>query len=153
MLMFKNKEPRRYAEQLKKVLGDPNGTGPNFVSWTLNDDFWPYTEIKVMDEYIRHDFPQKHYDFVYSTSHMPIKTKHACSLMSVSGSILPDLLKQTCTARCGGLDANSVTIQFVYDVVSGRVKPTKKNYAARIKNKQKYLEKASVFDLAKRIGL
>ena len=50
----------------------------------------------------------------------------------VTGSIIIDGLKGTITARCGDLVANDITINFVLDVVAGKIKPDKEEYAKRI---------------------
>ena len=60
------------------------------------------------------------------------------TLGHVTGSIIYDGLKETVTARCGSLEANALTLQFVKDVVSGKVENdndiAKRTYADRIKN-------------------
>jgi hypothetical protein len=50
-----------------------------------------------------------------------------------SESILLDLLKNEVSARCATLSANAVTLNYVLDVVSGRVEGGKAEYESRIK--------------------
>jgi hypothetical protein len=54
-------------------------------------------------------------------------------LADSSESILLDLLKNEVTARCATLSANAVTLNYVMDVVSGRVKGSKEEYEKRIR--------------------
>ena len=44
-------------------------------------------------------------------------------MVNSSESILLDFLKNEVGARCGSLTANAVTLNYVLDVVAGRVKP------------------------------
>jgi hypothetical protein len=54
-------------------------------------------------------------------------------LADSSESILLDLLKNEVSARCATLSANAVTLNYVLDVVSERVKGSKQEYEKRIK--------------------
>jgi hypothetical protein len=54
-------------------------------------------------------------------------------LAESSESILLDLLKNEVSARCATLSANAVTLNYVLDVVSGRVVGSKAEYEKRIK--------------------
>jgi hypothetical protein len=54
-------------------------------------------------------------------------------LAESSESILVDLLKNEVSARCATLSANAVTLNYVLDVVSERVKGSKAEYEGRIK--------------------
>jgi len=59
------------------------------------------------------------------------------TLGHVTGSIVYDGLKETVTARCGSLEANALTLQFVKDLVDGKIENNndvaKKTYADRIR--------------------
>ena len=119
---WKHRAPKKYAHTLIDTWGPPTGIGHRFMSWEISSRK-PYIEVKVMDEYIKHDFPAPHHDFVYTTisikeaSRKKITALHAGELSKVTGSIIVDLLKQEVTARCGGLTKNDVTLSFVLDVV------------------------------------
>ena len=130
---FKNSVPQEYAEKLTRLLGRPTIIGEKVIGWENVPS--PYIRIEVRDEYIFHDFPAKHHDFVYSYVKMNIEVSVACRLLKVSGSILIDLLKKEVGARCGGLTANDVTLSFVHDVINNNIQASKKEYARRIINK------------------
>lgn len=131
---FKNKNVGEYAKKLIKALGKPSGSGKYFLIW--EDVGKKNYNIEIKNEYIAHNFPSKHHDFVYTSYKFPKLTPEiACKLIKVSGSIIPDLLSKKVSARCGSLTANSVTLSFVQDVIDGKIRPTKANYAKRMKEK------------------
>lgn len=135
---FSHKAPRNYAYKVEEWLGEPSIEGNDVVGWEksansiLADS--PYDRIEIKDEYVPHNFPAEHHDFVYSYAKIRLTPSQACSLLKVSGSILPDLLKKEVGARCGDLTANDVTLSFVQDVADGLTEPTKQEYSRRIKN-------------------
>ncbi len=134
---WKNEHPKYYAQQLINKFGGPTCISKHSATWDIKDKK-PYIEIKVVDEWISHKFPQPHHDDIYTTislkNYKRISPEVACNLMKVSGSILIDLLKQEATVRCAGLMKNDVTLSFVIDVLMGKALATRKEYARRIKN-------------------
>ena len=124
--------PRKYAEKIMKYFGKPDDYSPKKLVWytfpALENIEYPEPlplKIKVIDEYISHNFPAEHHDFVYTVSYLPkrlrMEWQHVANLSYVTGSIVIDTLKQTVTARCGGLRANQITLGFVYDYVRGAI--------------------------------
>ncbi len=124
-----NAEPAEFARSLTKKFGQPNESTPDRVIWHDRDGF---KRIEVQDEYIMHCCPEPHYDFVYSTIDLHVPKKFVRVLADSSESILLDLLKNEVTARCATLSANAVTLNYVLDVVSERVKGSKQEYEQRI---------------------
>lgn len=118
-----------YADRCMAAFGEPNAQSAEAVTW---HDEAGFDEITVRDEFIPHDFPQPHHDFVYASRALIVPAHLTDEFAAVSGSILIDGLKGTVTARCGSLLANAITLGFVADVVAGAVKPTKAEYAKRI---------------------
>jgi len=129
-LDWRNDEPRKFVASLTKKLGAPDEITENRAVWYDKDGF---KRIEVMDEYILHCCPEPHYDFVYSTIDLHVPKKFVRVLADSSESILLDLLKNEVTARCATLSANAVTLNYVLDVVSERVKGSKAEYESRIK--------------------
>ena len=126
---FHYKKPEEYKNTLVQALGTPSGYTPKSVTWEFQKT---YTRVVIRDEYIAHDFPVPHHDFVYSYAKIKLTPAQACALLKVSGSIMPDLLKGEVGARCGGLTKNDVTLSFALDVAEGKAKATKTEYARRI---------------------
>ena len=127
---WKNDEPKKMVQTLTKRLGSPSEITDSRAVWYDKDGF---KSIQVRDEYILHCCPEPHYDFVYSTIDLHVPKKFVRVLADSSESILLDLLKNEVTARCATLSANAVTLNYVMDVVSGRVKGSKEEYEKRIR--------------------
>lgn len=130
LAQWNNDEPREFVRQLTKKLGAPTELTAERAVWYDRDGF---KRIEVIDEYVLHCCPAPHYDFVYSTIDLHVPKKYVRVLAESSESILLDLLKNEVTARCATLSANAVTLNYVMDVVSGRVKGSKEEYEKRIK--------------------
>lgn len=129
-LDWRNDEPKKFVAALTKKLGAPDEITANRAVWYDKDGF---KRIEVLDEYILHCCPAPHYDFVYSTIDLHVPKKFVRVLADSSESILLDLLKNEVSARCATLSANAVTLNYVLDVVSERVKGSKAEYESRIK--------------------
>jgi hypothetical protein len=127
---WRNDEPVAFVKSLAKKLGQPDELTANRAVWYDQDGF---KRIEVLDEYILHCCPAPHYDFVYSTIDLHVPKKFVKVLAESSESILLDLLKNEVSARCATLSANAVTLNYVLDVVSGRVQGSKEEYERRIK--------------------
>ena len=147
--VFKNKDADKYLTELTELLGKPTYTSDKEHGWydvTLPKIYGKYKmlitkvdKVYIVDESVKHSFPADHRDFVYTTYSVPewqqdkgIDTELFKKFAGVTGSIIIDGLKGTVTARCGDLVANDITINFVLDVVRGKVKPEKEEYAKRI---------------------
>jgi hypothetical protein len=130
LTQWRNDEPVEFVKSLTKKLGKPDELTANRAVWYDRDGF---KRIEVMDEYILHCCPAPHYDFVYSTIDLHVPKKFVRVLAESSESILLDLLKNEVSARCATLSANAVTLNYVLDVVSGRVVGSKAEYEKRIK--------------------
>lgn len=128
--VWRNEEPVKFVKSLIKKLGAPDELTGNRAVWYDQDGF---KRIEVLDEYILHCCPAPHYDFVYSTIDLHVPKKYVKVLAESSESILLDLLKNEVSARCATLSANAVTLNYVLDVVSGRVEGSKEEYERRIK--------------------
>ena len=127
---WRNDEPVAFVKSLTKKLGQPDELTANRAVWYDQDGF---KRIEVLDEYILHCCPAPHYDFVYSTIDLHVPKKFVRVLAESSESILIDLLKNEVSARCATLSANAVTLNYVLDMVSGRVQGSKEEYERRIK--------------------
>ena len=125
-----NDEPKKFARNLTKKFGPPDESTNKRVVWYNKDGF---KRIEVKDEYTLHCCPAPHYDFVYSTIDLHVPKEFVKVLAESSESILLDLLKNEVSARCATLSANAVTLNYVLDVVSGRVVGSKEEYEKRIK--------------------
>jgi len=129
-LSWNNEEPVKFVKSLERAFGNADESSASSRVWYDKDGF---KRIEVKDEYILHCCPSPHYDFVYSTIDLHVPKKFVRVLADSSESILLDLLKNEVTARCATLSANAVTLNYVMDVVAGRVVGSKEEYERRIK--------------------
>ena len=130
--------PVEYSKHLEKTFGAPDEHTDEQTVWHNIDGF---KKVVVRDEYILHGSPAPHYDFVYSYIDLEVDEDLSDELAKCSGSILIDHLKNEVGARCGSLTANAVTLDFVLDVVAGRIPADKNMYEYRIKKMKKMFEK------------
>ena len=137
-------EAADYSQFLEKTFGEPDEATDEQTVWHNKDGF---KRIVVRDEYILHGSPAPHYDFVYSYIDLEVDEDLSDELAKCSGSILIDHLKNEVGARCGSLTANAVTLNFVMDVVAGRVEPVKEEYEARILGMKKQFKDGERYEL------
>ena len=139
---WKHDDAKSFAEGLIKKYGKPDEVTKTMVKWyklqpgggVFGSDA---RETYVIDESIPHSFPDPHRDFCYTVMEIKVPSDLLDTLGHVTGSIVYDGLKETVTARCGSLEANALTLQFVKDLVSGKIENdndvAKKTYADRIR--------------------
>lgn len=135
-------EPIKYAKHLEKTFGKPNEMTDSQLCWFAKDGF---KRIVIKDEYILHGSPAPHYDFIYCYIDLQVPNKFANALAESSGSIMVDYLKGEVGARCGSITANATTLNYVLDVVAGRVAPSKKEYEKRILGMKDMFEKGKKY--------
>ena len=131
---FKHRDAAKYGERMLKVLGEPESVGTGMLYWK---EFNSMLKPTLLDESITHNFPTSHKDYVYSSWKIKVP-EHLYSVFAhVTGSVIIDGLRELVTARCGGLLANAITLQFVKDVVEGDApqspEQAKEEYSKRIK--------------------
>jgi len=141
---WKNEEPVKYSKYLTKHFGAPDELTSKRAIWYAKDGF---KRIEVLDEYILHASPLPHYDFVYCYIDLKVPHNLANKLAESSESITIDFLKNEVGARCASLTANAVTLDYVLDVVEGRVTPSKKEYEDRIKSMKNMFASGKKFEL------
>lgn len=124
-----HEEPAEYSKHLEETFGEPDEMTDEQTVWHNVDGF---KRIVCRDEYILHGSPAPHYDFIYCYIDLEVPEDLSDELAKCSGSILIDHLKNEVGARCGSLTANATTLNFVLDVVAGRVEPVKEEYEKRI---------------------
>lgn len=141
---WSNKEPVEYAKYLTKHFGAPEELTEKRAIWYDKDGF---KRIEVLDEYILHASPLPHYDFVYCYVDLKVPHNLANKLAESSESITIDFLKNEVGARCASLSANAVTINYVLDVVEGRITPSKQEYESQIKSMKNMFASGKKFEL------
>jgi hypothetical protein len=138
------KDSADYSKHLEKTFGTPDEKTDEQTVWHNVDGF---KRIVCRDEYILHGSPAPHYDFVYCYIDLEVPEDLSDELAKCSGSILIDHLKNEVGARCGSLTANATTLNFVIDVVAGRVDPVKEEYERRILGMKKQFKDGERYKL------
>jgi hypothetical protein len=92
--------------------------GKNRLTWYSISMF---NETTVIDESIPHAIPSPHRDFCYSTVTQHIPKSLLQFINAASDSIIVDNLKGIVTARCGNIGANAITLNFVSDLINGKI--------------------------------
>ena len=121
MNKWKHKKAKEVYPYLIKLLGKPvfASNVPNgMVYWKKRGLF---TEHLLRDEEIKHCVPVNHYDFFYSSITFYVPPDILKRVLSISGSINYDGLKNLITARCGGIQANIATLYLAMSLVSGKI--------------------------------
>ena len=136
--------PAEYSKHLEDAFGKPDELTDEQTVWHNKDGF---KRIVCRDEYILHGSPAPHYDFIYCYIDLEVPESLSDELAKCSGSILIDHLKNEVGARCGSLTANATTLNFVMDVVAGRVKPVKDEYEKRILDMKDMFEDGERYEL------
>ena len=139
-----HEESAEYSKHLEETFGPPDEMTDEQTVWHNADGF---KRIVCRDEYILHGSPAPHYDFIYCYIDLEVPEDLSDELAKCSGSILIDHLKNEVGARCGSLTANATTLNFVLDVVAGRVEPVKEEYEKRILAMKDMFEKGERYEL------
>jgi hypothetical protein len=129
---WENDPPAEYTQKLTRFFGSPRVLSEEGYAEWIN--IAGFKRVYVRDEYVLHDFPENHHDFVYSTRELAVPAELYSDFGKVTGSIIIDGLKNEVTARCADIVANAITIGFIEDVLSGEEKPDKRIYGKRIMN-------------------
>jgi len=139
---WKNEDPVNYSMHLSQTFGSPDELTDFRSVWYDKDGF---KRIVVKDEYILHGSPAPHFDFIYCYIDLKVPHNLADALANSSESILIDFLKNEVGARCGSITANAVTLNYVLDVVAGRVRPSKNEYEKRILQMKDMFKKGETY--------
>ena len=127
---WKHLDAATSVDKLSRTFGLPDYGDKEIVGWKNVAGF---SRVEVRDESVVHSFPTPHRDWLYSTKKLRVPSKLMDDFARVTGSILVDGLKGEVTTRCQMMVKNAVTMGFVEDVIAGRIKATKAEYARRIK--------------------
>lgn len=115
--------PVKYYEYICSKYGKPTyvankkGGICKWIDGQTEKSIFPHEEIVLVDEYVRHEKPGVHFDFVYSVIKVYIPPEKLVDVLRISGSINYDPLLKHLRARCGGFSANFATFKSVLDVL------------------------------------
>ena len=126
--------PVKYYDMVVEKYGKPdlliNKQG-GLCIWSDYKKIKPHKSILLMDEYVDHDKPKQHFDFLYSYINIYVPPSKLYDVLSISGSVNYDPLKKELFARCGSFEANFATLRTVFNVINNK----KTEYGQNINNK------------------
>ena len=126
-----------YSEMVKKYgkptycVNQPQGVC-KWIKGMTEKDITPHESIMLKDEFVKHDKPKEHYDFMYSIVKVYVPPEKLVEVLKISGSINYDPLLKHLRARCGSFAANFATFKTAFDVIDG----TKTDYGENINSKE-----------------
>ncbi len=113
--------------------GTPDEVTPHQLVWR---DRGPWNRIVATKAFHRHDFPTTHYDSVEGIIDYKVPPDKVTELAHFDGSVVVDRTQGELSARCHDEEANSLALNLVHDIVTGR----KDVDAARQYYKQEFLD-------------
>ena len=144
---FKESVPKEEYKALRKEVGREPYLVYNRQGGKVEFQDGIFTHV-LKDEYIKHDSPSEHYDFLYTTVKLNklkgnLKDNKINDVQSISESVMIDILKQEVTARCGSTAANYATLMTVIEVLKGEASAYGENIAnatAKKADNKKFIE-------------
>jgi hypothetical protein len=137
---WKHKEdngPVAYYNTLVEKYGEPyilvNKEGGMCV-WKDNIGF--NEKIILKDEFVKHETPRLHFDFLYSFIKVYISPDKLTDVIKISESINYDPLLKLLRARCASIEANVATFKTALDLLDDLEVDYSKNIKDRNENKQ-----------------
>jgi hypothetical protein len=112
-----NEQAAAKARELVDRYGHPDEITRERLIWHNNGE-WKRTEI--VNEEVRHNFPQEHRDFLYQTVEFPVPEDRVEEIIRFSGNILIDRVKGEVTVRCENEEANRLTLNLMNQIIDGR---------------------------------
>lgn len=112
--------PKLVAETMVKFYGQPNEAMLNRMTWYNNG---PWKRTVVFPDQIPHDFPEPHVDCLEQTIDYHVPAEKVGLVGQVDGSVIIDRTKGEISAHCDNEGANTLSMNMVHDVVTGKRTP------------------------------
>lgn len=113
-----NQEARAAAKAMFEKYGAPNEITAKRLVWNDNG---PWRRTVVLNEEVRHNFPDEHNDVLEQTLAIDIPTDKFDELAQFSGSVIADRTRGELSARCDREEHNFIALNLAADVVNGRL--------------------------------
>lgn len=119
---WKHSEPQKAFKVVIKRFGKPdfvvNKPGGMAVWLKRSLKGHPWEEVMLRDEFIPHNCPAPHHDFLTSWVRVDISPERLTDLQKLSGSVFYDGLKKLLGARCQTMEANIATTKVALDIIN-----------------------------------
>ena len=109
--------PKRGAQQMLEQYGPPNEATPTKLFWYRNG---PWKRTVVTRDVVTHNFPAPHSDFLTQVIDYRVPPEKLEEIGRFDGSCLVDRTSGEVAARCDSEAANTLTLNLMHDIVTGR---------------------------------
>ena len=109
--------PQRGARQMLEQYGPPNEATPTKLFWY---NAGPWKRIIVTSDVVTHNFPAPHSDFLTQVVDYQVPPEKFEEIARFDGSCLLDRTAGEAGARCDSEAANTLTLNLMHDIVSGK---------------------------------
>lgn len=124
--------PVAYYNTLKLKYGEPHILVNKIGGICIWKDKDFNEKIILKDEFVKHDKPREHYDFLYSFIKVHIPPEKLVKVIKLSESINYDPLLKLLRARCASIEANIATFKTALDLLDD----INVDYAKNIEDRQ-----------------
>ncbi len=123
--------PRNGARQMLEQYGPPNEATPTKLFWYHNG---PWKRTLLTSDVVIHNFPSPHSDYLTQYIDYRVPADKFDDLARFDGSCIVDRTAGEVAARCDSEAANTLTLNLMHDIVSGRtsVEEARKTYAENL---------------------
>lgn len=109
--------PQRGARQMLERYGSPNEVTPTKLFWYRAG---PWKRIIATRDVVTHNFPAPHSDFLTQYIDYKVPLDKFDEIARFDGSCLVDRTSGEAGARCDSEAANTITLNLMHDIVTGR---------------------------------
>lgn len=120
--------PQRGARQMLETHGAPNEATPTKLFWYRRG---PWKRILATSDVVTHNFPAPHSDYLTHWIDYKVPVEMFDAIGRYDGSCMVDRTAGEAGARCDSEAANTITLNFMHEIVTGRmtVEEARKGYA------------------------
>ena len=109
-------ESREAAQLVVDAFGEPDESTPTQLVW---HEAGPWKRIIATKAFFNHHFPAPHIDCVESVLNFRVPPEKASTIAQFDGSVVIDRTAGEISARCHDVQANSLALNLVHDIVTG----------------------------------
>lgn len=113
-----NEEARAAAKAMFEKYGAPQEITAKRLVWYDNG---PWRRTQVLNEEVRHNFPDAHNDVLEQTVAIDIPVDRFDEIAQFSGSVTADRTRGELTARCNTEEHNFIALNLASDIVNNRM--------------------------------
>ena len=120
------------AGRMLRNYGPPEEVTDHRLVWHMKG---PWKEITLYKGEAPHNFPGEHNDVLEQTIYYRVPPEKFSDLAAFDGSVIADRTRGTLAARCGGEEANFLSLNLAHEIITGTrsVQEARRFYAERMR--------------------